>query len=626
MTMASLKRLIAASAALATALLVAGCGGGSGAGAQGGTSGATTEASSLALTTSVPSVGSDGKAVATITAFVKDSGNRAMANQVVSFSTADSGVVLLQSGTTTDATGSVAATLTVVDPTNRDVVVNARSGSISNTMTIGVVGTTVSLDGPATLIANAPTEFSVALRDAAGEVIGGKPVQVKSSAGNALSAGTVTTDTAGRAKFYVTGTVSGPDTITATALGATGQVSTEVAATQVLFTSPGTGEELEVGATPHPISVTFLSQGVPQVGQTVEFLATRGTVTASAQTDASGRATGTISSPTAGSSTITAKVGGVLASQRVEFVSRTASKISVQGSPANVGVNLSGATSNSSQLIAVVRDASDNPVKGQTVSFSADSDPSNGRIEPAVATTDSAGVATVSFFPGANTTGNNQITLRATVVGKGVTGTTTLTASRQELVVRTGTGNALLVPDEVNYIMPWDAVVTDSSGNPVANATVQASLVGIAFYKGQYSAQGVGGEARWPPGGELQGLPPFRCPGEDSNGNLRLDAGEDTNGDGQITPGNVAAGQVVAEGGRTDSTGFARIHVKYPKEFGNWVKIRLVVTITAIAGTEGTAIREFVLPVVRDDLSLSMNPPGGVVSAYGRVGDCTTTD
>ena len=349
-------------------------------------------------------------------------------------------------------------------------------------------------------------------------------------------------------------------------------------------------------------------------------------MSASAQTDASGRATATISSPTAGSSTITAKVGGVLASQRVEFVSRTPSKISVQGSPANVGVNLSAATSNSSQLIAVVRDASDNPVKGQTVSFSADSDPSNGRIEPAVATTDSAGVATVAFFPGANTTGNNQITLRATVVGKGVTGTTTLTASRQELIVRVGTGNQLLVPDEVNYIMPWDAVVTDSSGNPVANAAVQASLVGVAFYKGQYYAEGIGANARWTPGGEVEGLPRFRCPGEDTNGNLRLDAGEDTNGDGQITPGNVAAAQVVAEGGRTDGTGFARIHVKYPKEFGSWTQVRLVVTITAIAGTEGTATRVFDLPVVRDDLALTVSPPGGIVSAFGRLGDCSTTN
>ena len=188
------------------------------------------------------------------------------------------------------------------------------------------------------------------------------------------------------------------------------------------------------------------------------------------------------------------------------------------------------------------------------------------------------------------------------------------------------TTNGLLVPDEVNYIMPWDAVVTDSSGNPVANAAVQASLVGVAFYKGQYYAQGVGADARWTPGGEVQGLAPFRCPGEDSNGNLRLDSGEDTNGDGQITPGNVAAAQVAAEGGRTDSTGFARINVKYPKEFGNWVQLRLIVTITAIAGTEGTATREFVLPVVRDDLALTVNPPGGIVSAFGRVGDCTTTD
>lgn len=626
MTMASLKRWIAAGAAVAATLLVAGCGGGSGAGAWGEAPGGTGgEASSLTLTTNVPTVGSDGKTVATLTAFVKDGGNRAMPNQMVTFSTADSGVVLLQSANVTDAAGLVTAKMTVVDPTNRDVTVNARSGSISNTLTVAVVGTTLSLDGPASLLANTPTEFSVALRDAAGAVIGGKQVKIASSAGNTLSAGTVTTDSAGRAKFLVTGVVPGVDTITATALGTMGKVTTEVAGTQLLFTTPGVGQELEVGLS-HTVSVTLLSQGVPQSGQTVEFLATRGTITPSAQTDASGRATVTITASSAGLSTVTAKVGAVLSSQRVEFVSATPSKISVQASPANVGVNLGGASSNSSQLIAVVRDASDNPVKGQSVSFSADADPSNGRIEPAIATTDSAGVATVTFFPGANSTGNNQIILRATVVGKGVAGTTTLTASKQELMVRIGTGNKIEAGDPVSYTMLWDAVVTDSSGNPVANATVQGALVGTAFYKGRYYADGTEPNSGLLPGGETQGTPKYKCPGEDTNGNLRLDSGEDVNGDGQITPGNVAAVQVSANGGRTDSTGFARIEVKYPKQYANWAQVRLTVTITAIAGTEGTAVSIFDLPVAATDVDGSAAPPGGYVSAYGLTADCTTTN
>jgi len=620
-----LKRLYAATAALVAAAVLAGCGGG-GAGGQGGApgdggSGGASEAAALTLTSSVPSVGSDGKTVATITAFVKDGGNRAMANQAVDFSTADTGVILLPAARLTDASGSVAARMTVADPANRSVTVNVRSGTVTGTIAVGVVGTTISLDGPATLLAGTPAEFTVELRDSGGEPIAGKPVSVASTAGNTLSATALVTDATGKAKVFVTGTVPGADTITAGALGATARAQTAVSATQLVFANLTAGQELEVGGA-HTVVVRF--QGIPLAGQTVEFLTTRGTVSATATTDAAGLAAATLQSATAGAATITAKVGSVLASQRVEFVSRTPTKISVQASPANVGVNLGDATSNSSQLIAVVRDASDNPVKGQLVSFSADADPSNGRIEPAVATTDSAGVATVAFFPGANTTGNNQIVLRATVVGRGVTGTTTMTASRQELIVRVGTGNGLLVPDAVSYVSPWDAVVTDSSGNPVAEALVQASLVGVAFYKGQYYAEGAGATAFWSPGGEVAGTARHRCPGEDANGNLRLDTGEDVNGDGQVTPGNVAAAQVVAEGGRTDATGFARIHVKYPKEFANWVQVRLVVTITAIAGTEGSATRVFDLPVLVDDVKLDDIPPGGFTSAFGRIADCRT--
>lgn len=634
MTMSTLQRMIAAAAAVVTAAIVSGCGGG-GAGAQGsgngGGGGGTTGATALTMTTSVPSIGSDGKTVATISAFVKDSGNRALANQLVELSTTDNGAVITgvasQGGLLrTDDTGSVSATLAITDPTNRVIDVVARSGSLTSTLSLTVAGTALTLDGPSNLVSNAATAFTVALRNSAGDVIPGKQVQLTSSAGNALSASVVTTDAAGRATFTVTGTTSGADTIRASGLGASASLAVSVASTQLAFAAPSTGQELVVGAS-HNVSVTYSIGGIPQVGRTVSFFATRGVITASATTDANGQASATISALTAGVSTITASADSVLSSRSVEFVSRVPAKLSVQPSPANVTVNLTPTGTNSSQLIAVVRDANDNPVKGQIVTFSADQDPSGGRIEPAVATTDSSGVASVAFYPGGNTTGNLGIIVRATVpavagVNPAITGTTALTASGQELDVTIGTGNKLEDLDLVNYGMPWDAVVTDASGRPVENATVQASLVGVAFYKGQYYP----GETHWYPGGDTSSKPPFKCISEDTNGNLRLDAGEDTNHDNELTPSNVAAVQVLAANGRTDESGFARIRVKYPKQFANWVRVRLTVTITVIAGTESTATREFVLPVVRDDVKLDQNPPGGVHSVFGVIGDCTTTN
>jgi hypothetical protein len=417
----------------------------------------------------------------------------------------------------------------------------------------------------------------------------------------------------------VTGIVAGDDTITVSGLGVATAAKVVVSNASIAFVSPVEAQEIRVGVA-QAVQVVVTDQGVPQAGVSVAFLATRGSITASALTDGSGRAAATISSASAGPGTITAQVNSLAASRRVEFISTTPAKLDLQASPANVGVNLSSATSNSSQLIAIVRDASDNPVKGSQVSFSADADASGGRIEPATAVTDASGVASAAFYPGPNSTGNNQIVMRARVVGSSVTDTTTLTASRQELFVRIGTGNELAV-ENVSYLMPWDAVVTDASGNPVPNAVVQAALVGVGFYKGRYYP----GVDYFYPGGETSSDPKFWCPSEDLNANLKLDAGEDRNGDQLLTPGNVAAAYVESEGGRTDATGFARIQVKYPKGFGSWTQVRLSVTITTIAGTEGLAVRTFDLPVLAEDVSIdSLVPPGGIDSPFGVSADCAS--
>ncbi|HWS75918.1 MAG TPA: Ig-like domain-containing protein [Quisquiliibacterium sp.] len=615
--MHSTRRFLAALAALATSALLAACGGGgeSGAGAWGtGSEAGTGVPAALALETNAPSVGSDGRTVATLTAFVKDGGNRAMANQLVDFSTTDAGSVVQVITAQTDASGAATASLRVTDQTNRTVTVTARTGSLSKSLDVAVVGTTLTLNGPSNVVISAPTEFTIGLRDAAGAVLAGKPVAVTSAAGNTLSAATVTTDAAGQARLTFTGTKPGPDTLTVSALGASAAASLQVASSQISFVSPTPGKEIPV-ATPQQVTVSYLP------GQTIQFTSTRGTLSPTEATaDAAGNATVTLQSATAGAATITAFAGTLVSSQQVEFVSLVPAKLALQASPANVGVNLSAASTNSSQLIAVVRDAADNPVKGQTVSFSAVSDPSNGRIEPAIATTDSSGVATVAFFPGANSSGFNQIIVKAEVPGKNVAGTTSLTASKQELVVRVGTGNTIEEPSISTYAMPWTAVVTDASGNPVVGATVQASLVATKYYKGTY----VAGLTRW------NQTVSIGCVSEDinagpGNGNLRLDAGEDTNGDGQLTPGNVAAAVVTSEGGRTDANGLASIRVSYPQDYGNWVEMQLRVTITTLAGTEGVDQRTFILPISAADLT-GAAPPPGTPSPFGVVADCSITD
>jgi hypothetical protein len=624
-----MSRLIAAMLALLLMVSLAACGGGgSGAGAQAsGSSGGSssgTDPAAVQVTTSVPSIGSDGRSTATITAIVKDASNRSMANQDVKFSTTDTGSVLQVVNARTDLSGTATATLSISDAANRTITVSAATGSLVKTVPVAVTGTQLSLSGPATLVAQAANEFTVSLRNSAGTAIAGTAVAIKSAAGNTLSAASVTTDAAGQARFTVIGTVSGSDTLgaTAAALNASASLPVTVSGTLLSFLDPAASQEVPV-STLQSVTVRYLVGGLPQAGQSVSFLATRGTVTpTTATTDASGLATTTITATTAGISTITAVAGSLSNQQRVEFVSRTPGKITLQASPANIGVNLSSSGTSSSQLIAVVRDSADNPVKGAIVSFSALADPSNGRIEPAVATTDSSGVASVAFFPGANSTGNNQIVIKAALPNTAISSQASLTASKQELVVRIGTGNQLEATESTKYAMPWTALVTDSAGNPVEGALVQAQLVGVNFFKGQYFWNGVA----WQPSGETISSAPFQCASEDLNGNLQLDPGEDLNGNGLLDPANVAVTRVLAADSRTDKSGFANLQIEYPREYANWATVRLRVTITAIAGTEVFSQRQITLPVLASDISAQTVAPPGRVSPFGATSNCANAN
>ena len=171
-------------------------------------------------------------------------------------------------------------------------------------------------------------------------------------------------------------------------------------------------------------------------------------------------------------------------------------------------------------------------------------------------------------------------------------------------------------------VMPWTAAVTDSSGNPVIGAAIQASLVGVRFFKGSYYWSGT----LWVPRGESADAPPFGCQSEDLNENLRLDPGEDLDGDGALDPANVAVASLSSVGGRTDETGFANLRVIYPREFANWTRVRLRVTITTLAGTEGVSERTFTLPVLAADVNNETTSPPGAVSPFGRLGDCRKPD
>ncbi len=575
----------------------------------------TVNAASLDLLASSQALNSSGTPTVTLTAIVKDSSNRALADQTVSFS-ATSGTLVVNS-TTTDASGQATATLsTGGNKASRDITVTASCGPVSNTNTVSVTGTTIDVSGQDSVGYGSMPTYTITLKDSAGVGIASQTVTITSKY-NTLSTPSITTNTSGQGtvKLTASDTLGRVDTLTATALGVTGQkaVTVNSAAQNLAFTTPAANAEIPI-STLTPVSVKYSISGVAQSGQTVVFTTDRGTLdNTSVITNGSGIATVNLSSTTVGITTITASVGGVSASLNVEFIATTPASMTLQADPSGISTNIGTSTTQQSTLTATVRDAQNNLVKNQKINFTLITDPSGGYLSPATATTDSAGRATVLYIAGSADSGTNGVNIQASIQGTAITQTTTLTVGGIAIFISIGTGPKITQLDDQTYKKNYDVLVTDAGGHAVSNATVTAILTPVAYLKGYWADDPADSKYIWTPtltsthntslysDSVLSGF--NYCLNEDMQYwndpthtayllNGGLDSGEDYNGNGKLDPGTIAA--VSPSTVTTDVNGSGTFGIIYTKNYATWVFVRLDVTVDA-GGTEGKASTTFLL-------------------------------
>jgi adhesin/invasin len=329
--------------------------------------------------------------------------------------------------------------------------------------------------------------------------------------------------------------------------------------------------------TPQSVKIHWDEAGVPQVGKTINFFATRGNFAATptcpmitvCTTDANGDAIASISANNAGPaviSSVAAGASGPTSQISIEFISTMPTSLILQATLTSLAVN------QQSVITAVVRDAQGNLVKDETVSFSL-TDVSGGRISPASAVTDSFGRASTVYTAGAVPSANNGVVITATAAGT-PGDTIRLTVAQQALFVVLGTANSVQELSSTQYALAYSVLVTDANGNPVANATVALNVLPIQYNKGSC------------------GAPTITCPSEDSNRNGILDLGEDVNNNRTLEPGNVATVPTTVT---TSATGFAFFDVVYAQEFAGLVEIELDAR-TVVVGSEGASQAQFFLP------------------------------
>jgi protocatechuate 3,4-dioxygenase beta subunit len=576
---------------------------------------------------------------AVLTAFVTDSTGAALANTPVQFSLSGSNSGSLSNasnGGSTDSSGRATITYSpdTTDRSNKTVTVSAQTtGGTSSTvatLNLSITGTSIQLSAQqSSVVLGTPVTLTATALDGNKAVIPGATVTLTAAPTANLPAGGVQLVTDSSGQVTTTATISsataGQAVFTATGQGASGTLAINVSTTSFTLSAPASNSVLTIGV-PQTVTVHWTNNNTGVSGQTVYFSSSLGSVSApSAVTDASGNATVTLTSPSAGQAIITANTAGnaLKTSATVTFTGTTPSQISVQAAKTNLNVN------EQTIVTATVRDNNNNPVSGQVVQFNIVSDDSSGPgLSAATALTDTSGQASVTYTAGPLPGQTNGVDISASVQGTAVAtqGTSSptdafMTVAGQSAFIALATGNTMTALDSTTYAEPHSLIVTDTTGAPMSNRTVTLSIIPLKYYKGLYIAQGNSWVANSSLGNPTTYVAPVPCDNEDVNHDAILQPSEDVNGNGKLDPGNpvtLSSGTVT-----TDSNGRATFSVIFGKDQGNWLRVRLKAT-TTVQGTESVASADYDLSVLAADVSnTSVAPPGGGNSPYGTATACT---
>ena len=398
-------RRILGALGLVAALAVSGCGDDNSITDPNPGTGDNTGVASLELLTSNVQVPSDGSISPEIIALARDANNNVVEGATVFFSS-DSGALQVTQPTT-DSTGVAKATLGVGgDRSNRVINVSARVNNLSRSVAVEVVGTTLAIVGPPSLVQGAMDTYTVRLSDASGKGVTGQPVTLTASPEiQATITGSGLTNAAGEVAVEVTGLSGGDGVLQAEVLNLAAIQTIVVSNDSFAFSTPAASAEIPLN-TDQAVTLSWQQNGVPVAGQTVNFSTTRGTLSSSAAvTDGNGDATVTVNSSNAGSAVLRAEVpGGPSASRTVEFVATAAADIDLQASPFTLGPG------ETSTITAIVRDGNGNLVKNQTVEFVLD-DITGGTISVQSDITDSQGKAQTVYTARPQTSASSGVQL-----------------------------------------------------------------------------------------------------------------------------------------------------------------------------------------------------------------------
>jgi hypothetical protein len=574
-----------------------------------GSTGSSTP-SSLSLALSQVSVKSDNSDSSTITASVFDANNSPVLGETVTFTT--TGGAISAASATTDSNGECTIAFSAgPERINQTVTITATvSGLTPRQIPVQITGSTVTLSTDSTGLEIGGTDtatLTIMVQDAAPDPIFDSAVTIAvdaSSTGTAtLSATTGNTDPGGVLTVDVTGTAAGSVTVRVTAAGATATQAYTVGATGAVFgiTSPTT-DPYSLNTNTN-LDITVNAPGMSNVifGTTIGSW-DGGANTVVTKAVAGGTATATLRSTVAGVASVQVfdnADSSTSDSMTVAISAPTseASQIALQASSTVVSPS-SGTTTNTISLAATVKNASDQVVGNAPIGFSIQNPTGGGEtISPVIVYTNDFGVANSTFTAGSLSSDADGVTIKATVIGSAPEISSTIT------IVIGGTAGSVMIGQSTTlssinsntaYQLPMSVLVADTNGNPMSGTEVSLKIWPTQFATGiaicTHTSEVVN---------------------EDVNENLILDAGEDLNGDGQLTPANSAAGSVPATV-ETDDNGVANFNLVYLKESACWIEVEITAS-TLVLGSETQTTYQFWLGYIDTAAEIAALPP----SPYG---------
>jgi hypothetical protein len=241
----------------------------------------------------------------------------------------------------------------------------------------------------------------------------------------------------------------------------------------------------------------------------------------------------------------------------------------------------------------------------------------------------------------------------------------TLTVVSESLSVSIGTNGTIGVGSSgLTYTKRFAVQVVDSSGQAKAGVQVSPSIDLLTYYKGYFDLVSdiwnQGGFGNTYPAVYPDSVTPVpgtalatdtatvnwtrgnasSCDNEDLNrngvGETFFDSvqgalvPEDQNGSGNLSPQRPmldprkADVTIAIEGSTTtDANGLVVLKIEYPQDVASWVRFNILVSASGVAGTEGRANYEGVLPVLASALTAKDVPPPFRNSPYGVLGSPT---